>query len=197
MPYVFLAPNASLATPERVREVMAVGLDSLKWSMNAADEAQFEEVKFVAPKNFERALENVAAAWRVRSEGGYKTRLYASSIRYAGEQQPLMQALLEERVVPYVDEHFRLPLCSMGGVSQREAEAGFRPTAGNQGHQGATREPLPCWSAFIEEHVTAEGKLTACCFDANANWTMGDLHQQSSAGAWNNDRFLVLRAARL
>lgn len=198
MPYVFLTSNASLATPERVRKVMAAGLDSLKWSMNAADEEQFEEVMGVAPKNFERALENVAAAWRVRNEGGYKTRLYASSICYDGAQQPRMQALLEERVIPYVDEHYWLPLYSMGAfASQREAELGLRPTAGNQGRLGALREPLPCWSAFTEGHVTAEGKLSACCFDATANWTMGDLHQQSFAGAWNSEGFRALRAAHL
>lgn len=198
MPYVFLTSNASLATPERVRKVMAAGLDSLKWSMNAADEEQFEEVMGVAPKNFERALENVAAAWRMRSEGGYKTRLYASSIRYDGAQQPRMQALLEARVIPYVDEHYWLPLYSMGAfAAQREAELGFRPTAGNQGRLGALRAPLPCWSAFTEGHVTAADKLSACCFDATANWAMGDLHEQSFARAWNNERFHALRAAHL
>lgn len=198
MPYVFLTSNASLATPERVRRVMAAGLDSLKWSMNAADEAQFGEVMGVAPKNFERALQNAAAAWRVRNEGGYKTRLYASSIRYDGRQQPRMQALLDMRVIPYVDEHYWLPLYSMGAfASQREAELGFRPTAGNQGRLGALREPLPCWSAFTEGHVTAQGKLSACCFDATANWTMGDLHEQSFAAAWNSDAFGALRAAHL
>jgi MoaA/NifB/PqqE/SkfB family radical SAM enzyme len=198
MPYVFLTSNASLATPERVRKVMAAGLDSLKWSMNAADEQQFEEVMGVAPKNFERALQNVAAAWRVRNDGGYTTRLYASSIRYDGVQQGKMQALLEARVIPFVDEHYWLPLYSMGAfASQREAELGFHPTAGNQGRLGALREPLPCWSAFTEGHVTAEGKLSACCFDATSHWTMGDLHQQSFAQAWNNEGFRALRAAHL
>ena len=62
-------------------------------------------------------------------------------------------------------------------ATQREAELGYRPTAGNQGRIGALREPLPCWSAFTEGHVTAEGKLSACCFDATANWTMGDLNK--------------------
>jgi hypothetical protein len=50
---------------------------------------------------------------------------------------------------------------------------------------------------FTEGHVTADGKLSACCFDANANWTMGDLAQQSFMDAWTSLPFLKLRAAHL
>ena len=62
---------------------------------------------------------------------------------------------------------------------------------------GALREPLPCWSAFTEGHVTAEGKLSACCFDATSHWTMGDLNKQSFMEAWNSTAFSNLRAAHL
>ena len=41
MPYVFLTSNASMAFPEALEECMKAGLDSLKWSVNAADEEQF------------------------------------------------------------------------------------------------------------------------------------------------------------
>ena len=198
MPYVFLTSNASLATPERVRACMEAGLDSLKWSVNAADVEQFKEVMAVSAKLFERALLNIAAARKVRDEGGFKTGLYASSIRYDGEQQARMEKLLAERVLPYVDEHYWLPLYSMGAfATTREAELGYRPIAGNQGRLGALREPLPCWSAFTEGHVTADGNLSACCFDATANWTMGDLNQQSFMQAWNSPPFRQLRAAHL
>jgi MoaA/NifB/PqqE/SkfB family radical SAM enzyme len=198
MPYVFLTSNASMAFPEAVEECMKAGLDSLKWSMNAADEEQFEQVMGVAPKLFHRALDNVRAAWDVRRAGGYKTGLYASSIRYDGAQQEKMERLLGERVRPYVDQHYWLPLYSMGAfATTREAELGYRPTAGNQGRIGALREPLPCWSAFTEGHVTAEGKLSACCFDATANWTMGDLNKVSFMDAWNSQPFVTLREAHL
>ena len=197
-PYVFLTSNASMSFPEAVEECMEAGLDSLKWSVNAADEEQFEDIMGVAGKLFRNAIGNIKAAWTVRQAKGYSTGLYASSIRYDGEQQQKMEALLNEHVRPYVDEHYWLPLYSMGAfATQREEELGYRPTAGNQGRLGALREPLPCWSAFTEGHVTADGKLSACCFDANANWTMGDLTQQSFMDAWNSAAFVKLRAAHL
>jgi radical SAM protein with 4Fe4S-binding SPASM domain len=58
-------------------------------------------------------------------------------------------------------------------------------------------DPLPCWSAFTEGHVTAEGKLSACCFDATSNWTMADLGKQSFMDAWNSPAFVNLREAHL
>ena len=198
MPYVFLTSNASMSFPEAVEECMKAGLDSLKWSVNAADERQFEKIMGVSRRLFRRALDNIKSAWDVRARGGYQTGLYASSIKYDGAQQEKMEQLLTERVRPYVDQHYWLPLYSMGAfATKREQDLGYRPTAGNQGRIEALREPLPCWSAFTEGHVTADGKLSACCFDATANWTMGDLTRQSFMDAWNSKPFVALRAAHL
>lgn len=197
-PYVFLTSNASMAFPEAVEECMKAGLDSLKWSCNAADEGQFEEVMGVSKKLFHCAAGNIRDAHQIRQRGGYKTGLYASSIRYDGAQQERMERYLADAVRPYVDQHYWLPLYSMGAfATQREEELGYRPTAGNQGRLGALREPLPCWSAFTEGHVTADGSLSACCFDANSSWTMGDLNRQSFMEAWNSAPFVALRDAHL
>jgi MoaA/NifB/PqqE/SkfB family radical SAM enzyme len=197
-PYVFLTSNASMAFPEAVEECMKAGLDSLKWSINAADEEQFERIMGVSGRLFHRALDNLKAAWAVRQARGYRTGLYASSIRYDGEQQEKMEQLLAEHVRPYVDEHYWLPLYSMGSfATQRERELGYRPIAGNQGRLEALRAPLPCWSAFTEGHVTAEGKLSACCFDATARWTMGNLAEVAFMQAWNSAPFAALREAHL
>lgn len=198
VPYVFLTSNASMAFPEAVTECMKAGLDSLKWSVNAADRDQFQKIMGVSGKLFERALSNIESAWKARQSGGYKTGLYASSIRYDGEQQDKMERLLQSRVQPYVDEHYWLPLYSMGAfATEREEQLGFRPTAGNQGRLENLRPPLPCWSVFTEGHVTAEGKLSACCFDATANWTMGDLTKNSFMECWNSVSFQKLRDAHL
>jgi MoaA/NifB/PqqE/SkfB family radical SAM enzyme len=197
-PYVFLTSNGSMSFPEAVEKCMQAGLDSLKWSVNAADEEQFEKIMGVKSKLFQASLENIQSAFEIRKKGNYQTGLFSSSISYNGAQRVKMEELLDKRVRPYVDEHYWLPLYSMGAfASQREAELGYRPTAGNQGRLGALREPLPCWSAFTEGHVTAEGKLSACCFDATANWTMADLNKVSFMDAWNSDSFVSLREAHL
>lgn len=197
-PYVFLTTNGSLATPNRLRAVMGAGLDSLKFSMNAADDEQFEQVMGVKAKLLNQALFNLKAARIVREELKADCGIYASSIKYDGEQQAKMQDFLNEHVIPFVDQHYWLPLYSMGSLAtQREQELGYRPTAGNQGRLEALRDPLPCWSAFTEGHVTADGILSACCFDADSRWGMGDLNKISFMEAWNSQAFKTLRAAHI
>jgi MoaA/NifB/PqqE/SkfB family radical SAM enzyme len=195
--YAFLTTNGSVATPERVRACMDAGLDSLKFSMNNADEAQFKQVAQVKAKLFRDAIENLKHARQIRDENGFECGLYASSIRYDGEQQERMQRLVDE-ILPYVDEHYWLPLYSMGSLAEeREKELGYRPTAGNQGRLANLREPLPCWSLFTEGHITYDGKLSACCFDAGDRWIMADLTKVPFVEGWTSPAFTKLREAHL
>jgi radical SAM protein with 4Fe4S-binding SPASM domain len=197
-PYVFLTTNGSQCTPEIVAMLMESGLDSLKFSVNACSSHQFIKVMGVASKLWRASLLHIREARRIRDEGEYKCGLYASSIQYDGEQLEQMKAMLAEHVLPFVDQHYWLPLYSMGSLAtKREEELGYTPTAGNQGRIGALRDPLPCWSAFTEGHVTADGILSACCFDADGRWHMGDLREQSFMEAWNSEKFQQLRLAHL
>jgi hypothetical protein len=198
MPYVFLTSNASLATPRVVSGVMEAGLDSLKWSMNSATPEDFARVMKVKPDLFWKAVGNVKSAWGIREVSGHQCGLYASSIQYDGDQQAKMEDFLTLHVRPFVDEHYWLPLYSMGSfATAREEALGYRPTAGNQGRLGALRDPLPCWSVFTEGHVTSAGHLSACCFDASDTWSMADLHATSFMDAWNSAAFRALRSRHL
>ena len=195
--YAFLTTNGSLATPARVKACMEAGLDSLKFSMNNADEAQFRKVAQVKGKLFRDAITHLKEARKVRDAGNFRCGLYASSIRYDGEQQERMQALVDD-ILPCVDEHYWLPLYSMGALTaEREKELGYRPIAGNQGRLAALREPLPCWSLFTEGHITYDGKLSACCFDAGDRWIMADLNQMPFMDGWRSVAFQELRKAHL
>ena|ERR1039457_1939348 len=70
-------------------------------------------------------------------------------------------------------------------------------TTSRTGDHIAPPDRRHCVCPFTEGHVTAEGKLSACCFDATANWTMGDLTKQSFMEAWNAPEFVKLRSAHL
>jgi len=195
----FITTNGSLVTQEAAYQVMEAGITSIKFSINSADPDMFKEIIGVSSKNFWRALENVKGAWEVREASGfYDTELSASSIKYDDEQQPKMEAILAKYVRPYVDVHYWLPLYSMGAyATAREAELGYRPSAGNQGRLDNPVDPLPCWAPFTEGHVRAEGGLSACCFDAHGTWEMANLNDMSFLDAWNCEAFKELRAIHL
>jgi hypothetical protein len=192
--YVFLTTNGRMATPERIRACMAAGLDSLKFSFNNADAEQFEHVTRVKGKEFRTVVENIKAARQVRDEGGYSCGLYASSIRYDGEQLVRMENAVAE-ILPYVDEHYWLPLYGQAGLTA--GANGTRPVAGNPGRLDAMRDPIPCWAVFTEGHITYDGRLSACCFDHDGRFNMGDLTTMTFREAWHSLTFQRLRAAHL
>lgn len=194
-PYVFLTTNGSAATPERVRWCMEAGLDSLKFSMNFDSPKQLADVSKVSQSYWHRAIENLKGARRVRDEYGYKCGIYASSIKFDGEQGERMQALVDE-IRPFVDEHYWLPLYGMAGASKA---AGWKPQPGNPGRLDAMRAPLPCWSCFTEGHVTKDGLLSACCFGNGSTDTlaMADLKEVSFMDGWNSQKYQALRKAHL
>lgn len=199
MPYVFLTTNGSLAHPKTVEECMKAGLDSLKWSINAADEKQFDRLMRVPTKLFRTALSNLQEARKIRDAGGYKCGIYASSIQYDGEQGERMQALLDAQVIPYVDEHYFLPLYGRMAAQpdERAKMLGFEQQAGNQGRIGGLVKPLPCWAVFAEGHVRVDGHVSACCFGADDKYDMGNMNEGGFMANWHSPKFVALREAHL
>lgn len=199
--YVFLTTNGRLATPAKVEACIRAGLDSLKFSYNHAGPAQLAETARVPEAWFQGILANLKGARgardKVREETGHRCGIYASSVRFDGEQQKRMEQAVAE-ILPYVDEHYWLPLYNQGALTQEACEqAGFKATPGNQGRIGALRAPLPCWAVFTEAHITYDGQLSACCFDHSAAWHMGNLTRQPFLEAWHSPAFQKLRAQHL
>jgi hypothetical protein len=203
-PYVFLTTNGTMCYPEVAEQLFAHKLDSLKFSMNAADEEQYEHVMGVKGKLLWEATANLREARRIRDEMGSKCGIYASSIRYDGEQQRRMEAFLSAYVLPFVDQHYWLPTYSM---SMRAAELrekfGWKVTVGNIGRYdqelktGNRASQSVCWSAFSEGHVRADGHLSACCFGSDDRFDVGDLTRQPFMAAWHSQEFQDIRKLHL
>jgi sulfatase maturation enzyme AslB (radical SAM superfamily) len=202
-PYVFVTSNATLAKSETVDSLMRAGVDSLKWSVNFADEMQFADFTQSNSINFYNAITNIQNAKKVRDEGKYKTMLSASSIMYGDDQKARMDEFLNKEIIPYVDKHYWLPLYQMSMYKKHiEDIMGYVPTAGNMGRLDEktmlpTRKSLPCWSAFTEGHVRADGGLSACCFGADDRFDMGVLDGTNFMKMWNSEKFQRLREAQL
>jgi hypothetical protein len=197
IPYIFLTTNGSLSTPERVEACMQAGLDSLKFSYNYSDANQLKDIAKVKTAMFDTVVENIQGAHAVRERGGYPCGLYASYIEYDGEQGRRMQAAVE-RIRPYVDQVYALPLYNQAAfVSEQERARGWQPIQGNRGRVGALRDPLPCWAVFAEGHISWDGKLSACCFDHDGRFHMADLTVTPFMEGWNSLQYRALRAAHL
>ena len=187
-PYVFLTTNGLKTTPERVRECMLAGLDSLKFALNWASGEQFEAVTGRPAIHYASILRNLEAARSVREdvqhETGHRCAVYASSLSYDGDQCERMAPVLS-RIAPCVDEHYWLPLV---GHAATPADDTGRPVP---------VKPLPCGPLFTEAHVTWDGHLCACSLDASPRFHMADLNATSFKTAWHSAAFQRLRSAHL
>jgi len=157
----------------------------------------FHEIAQVKKKLFHVMMDNVKAAKKVRDKLGSACGLYASYIQYDDKQGERMKQMADE-MAPYLDELYALPLYNQADlVADEEADRGWEITAGNRGRLDNLRDPIPCWAVFTEGHITWDGKLSACCFDHDGRFHMGDLTQTSFMEAWNSPEFQSLRAAHL
>lgn len=193
-PYVFLTTNGIACTPEKIKECMAAGLNSLKFSFNYADEAQFAETTKMPERLFSKMFENIQAAHSIREENNYDCGIFASSIKFNGEQLQKMENTVE-KILPYVDEHYWLPLYSQGSLIKLKQDSAV--LAGNPGRIGALRSPIPCWAIFTELHIKYNGGLSLCCFDHDARWEAGNLNSMSIMEAWHSPAAQELRKAHL
>lgn len=195
-PYIFLTTNGRLATEARVYACAKAGLDSLKFSLNAADRKQFQQMMRIDA--FDDVVANIKSARvaveKVHAETGHRCGLYVSSILHDEEQEVRMQGVLGE-IAPYVDQQYLLP--HHGHAEVRQGARVGRAVAGAIGRVGALREPLPCWSLFTEAHITVDGHLSACCWDHDGRFSMGDLTKTTFMEAWNSGTFQELRLAHL
>jgi len=195
--YVFITTNGSLSTPDKVKACMEAGLDSMKFSLNYADERQFADIAGVKASIYPTILENIKSAVDVRNAGGYECGLYASYINYDGEQGERMRKVVAE-LEPILDQVYSLPLYSQADlVSVDEKKRGWAIKGGNPGRAENMREPVPCWSLFTEARVTHDGHLSACCFDHDGRFHAGDLKEQPFMEAWHSEMFQDLRQAHL
>ena len=197
--YVFITTNGSLANAMHLDMAMAAGLDSIKFSINFSDDEQFTQITGRPARNYAWALENLKEARRIRDEKGYGCGIYASSIQFSGAQQEKMAAIVDEHVLPYVDEHYWLPLYSFS--TGEEIQNVGKPISGNQGRIGALRDGLPCWSLW-EGHIrsSTDGRkayLSACCFGSDGKFDVADLTEVSFMDAWHSPKFQELRRAHL
>ncbi|HEY5899600.1 MAG TPA: radical SAM protein [Burkholderiales bacterium] len=182
-PFVFVTTNGRMATPERVRDCMEAGLDSLEFSYNTVGPDQFHYVTGAREQDFWKLEVNLMAARLVRDEvearSGHRCALVASSIRFDAAQVRRMQRALK-RIRASVDAHYWRPLRGPCGLGGEHAECA-----------------KPCRALFQQAHITHDGYLSACAYDNDDRFHMGDLSCETFLEAWHAERFAELRAAHM
>lgn len=192
MTYVFFTTNGLLLNEKLLRDLINAGLDSIKFSLNAFSDDDMKQATQVA--GYTKQVENLKMTRRIRDEMGASLRIYASCINRINDELQEKQEEAYETWKPYTDEQYWLPLYNQASFIKGEH---LKIVGGNRGRRDNLRCALPCWAIFKTCHITVDGLMSACCFDHNGHFVMGDLKTQTFEECWNSDRYQWLRQCHL
>lgn len=198
--YRYLSTNGGKATTARIMPVLAAGLDSLKFSINAGTPQTYALVHGV--DDFDEVLLNVQRAADHRATSPHRLRLLASFVETnlnRGEFQTLV-----DRIGHLTDDVIRYPFMVIGTPLVRcsDATGAERPFVGYEDTNrtdpwNQMRLQPPCHQPWNFLNVKVEGYLSACCGDFNNDLIVGDLRQMTLMEAWHSRQFQILRKMRV
>ena len=193
---VYVTTNGALATVDRVRKCYESGLDSIKFSINASNAADYKLVHGV--DDFQKVIRNLDEIFAWKTSSGASLQLLCSCVMI-----PAVGDIKEEhRKVfgKYFEDMQYIHANSQGGQAfDLVDELGVSPHGvfSDLAKEAKASDVKPCSMLWNRYHLTAEGYLTACCVDYELNLVFADLADQSVADAWNNTVMRKLRTAHI
>ncbi|MCK5615194.1 radical SAM protein, partial [Candidatus Pacearchaeota archaeon] len=187
--YVFLGTNGALAVPERAKEVLDAGLDSIKFSVNAGTRESY--LKVHGRDDFDKVIENIKWIHNYREESGLTYGIYVSMVpSYLTENE---FPLLEKEIGSYVDVINQRSCSTQGGNMYENNE---KQEIDKKNLLGSLTEGEVCGKCpdlFTRAVVTPHGYLSACVVDYQNYLCVADLHEVTLSEAWHSDVYVDLR----
>lgn len=184
--YTYITTNGALATPKRSQPVLEAGIDSIKFSVNAASATTYARIH--GSDDFDTVVENIEyiSEYRRKERPSLKLSLSYVTTDENRHEVPLSHQIFSTLVDDlhvveagpqggYMNENF-------DGLSDLEAAMVIKP---------------PCHNLFARGHITAEGYLTMCCVDYQNYLAVADLKKESLKSAWYAPKFVDLRKRHL
>jgi radical SAM protein with 4Fe4S-binding SPASM domain len=180
--YVYVDTNGSLVTPERLHEVINAGLDSIKFSINAATKENYAKVH--KRDDFEKVINNVEYTKKYREICKKKYNIFGS---FAVTDITVSETELfkEKYAILFDDFAFYKVRARWGGLMQENAK-----------HTDFTKRKR-CSTPFNAIYIDCDGSLLACGDDINNQIFIADLKKMSLKDAWYCDNMKSLRKAHI
>lgn len=187
--YLFITTNGALATPDRVKDVLDGGLDSIKFSISAGTREMYKKIQ--GKDDFDLVLENLKWVSEYRAKSGLKYRIYVTMV-YTNETEGEVE-ILKEKVLPYIDEWDPHALTNQCGNMYENNEIGKISSENPRGRGKAE----VCFQPFKGFTITPEGYISACVLDYSKDLIVGDLNKKALKEIWTNSIYENFRQRHL
>jgi hypothetical protein len=184
--YIYTDTNGALADRPHLEAVIAAGLDSIKFSINAGTAETYKKIH--GHDAFETVLENLKICYELKQKHNKKLKIMVSFVVTNQNENEI--GLLKGMVEPYIDNYIVHPI-SVRHNCENDMRNGLEPNMGKH------IQKIPCFMVFARLHITFDGYLTACCQDYNYELLLADLKSTPINEAWRSKNALKLREAHL
>jgi pyruvate-formate lyase-activating enzyme len=186
---VYVTTNGALATLDRVQQCVLRGLDSIKFSINAATRESYHLTH--GRDEFDLVYANVREIYEWKSSNGISLQLLGSFIYTKATEHEI--ELHRKIFSPFFSDIFYSQAQSQGGRTEGNIEGLVEVT-----QHPDLNQVQPCEMLWNRIHLTCEGYLTACCVDYEHDLTYANYAAGISlAEMWNSERIQALRTRHL
>ena len=188
--YVFITTNGRMAVPERIKDLIESGIDSIKFSINSSTREKYYNTTKVDA--FDQVMKNLKSLKKIRSLSK-KPRIIASSIFSPSNEEEFYK--INSMIKPYVDNHYPIHIYGDSNIIKNDND--YKIIKNSKKESRALQSMLPCWSLFAEPHINYDGKMGSCYCDNDEKHVMGDLKKNSLMEVWHSEKFVELRRKHL
>ena len=188
--YVFISTNGRMAVPERIKNLIASGIDSIKFSINYSTREKYYNATKVDA--FDQVMKNLKSLKKIRGLSK-KPRIIASSIFSPSNKEEFYK--INSMIEPYVDNHYPVHIYGDSNIIKNDND--YKIIKISKKDSRTLQSMLPCWSLFAEPHINYDGKMGSCYCDNDEKHIMGDLKKNSLMEVWHSEKFVKLRRKHL
>jgi MoaA/NifB/PqqE/SkfB family radical SAM enzyme len=184
--YIYMTTNGTVADIDTMKTVLAAGINSIKFSINAGTKETYEKIH--GRDAFDVVISNLKDLSAYIKTEKKDVGLFVSFVICKDTQQEVDRFC--DRIKDYVDDIEAVPAFNQGGHM-------YEMNDGIMVKPGETPIQAPCRMIFNRLHVTWEGLLTACCADFDNELIVADLKKTPLREAWNSQKMIHLRRMHL
>ena len=178
--YIYLTTNGALSSPGTNESLILAGIDSIKFSINAATRETYRLVH--GRDDFDKVMENLRHLRKYRDDNDADVKIGASYILTRANRHE--KDLAVETIGRIVDDLVFHEEGNQGGYMNREDIPQIVTSA-------------PCPMVFNRFHVSHEGYFTLCCVDYQNYLAVADLNNVSLYDAWTSEIAVNMRKRHL
>lgn len=187
---VHLNTNGSYLTEEMADQLLAVPIDSLKFSVQGVDRASYHEMRNI--DFFEKLLETAAMLHAKRGNRLLPFLQISTTVTY--ESKELQEAFLQQ--VSHICDATNIGATNFDWLDLNAVR--LKPSEIDLLKRLAQRDSVQrvhpeCPEVFDKLSINWNGLVTACCMDSNDLMIVGDTNTQTLADIWRSDKLNAYR----